>query len=109
VRDGWAGRLCPADAPGPQRFRSKTWVATARRNTQDASRRLNDPKKLPAPLAATRTQSKRDTLADTVRLRAFEMVPMIPSGQFQIRTARNKHLVGQIEANGALFWNVRRV
>ena len=53
------------------------------------------------------TQAERDALADAVQRRAFEMVPMIPLGLFQIRTARNKNLVGQIEANGALFWNIR--
>jgi len=53
------------------------------------------------------TAAERDALADAVQRRAFEMVPMIPLGLFQIHTARNKDLVGQIEANGALFWNIR--
>ena len=47
--------------------------------------------------------------ADTVQARAFDQVPYVPCGQFQIRTARRKNLVGQIEAGGAFFWNVRKV
>jgi hypothetical protein len=30
-------------------------------------------------------------------------------GQFQIRTALRKNLVGQIEATGAYMWNIKRV
>jgi peptide/nickel transport system substrate-binding protein len=55
------------------------------------------------------SQAERDRLAEAVQRRAFETVPMIPLGQFQIRTAHNKNLAGRIEANGALFWNIRRV
>ena len=36
------------------------------------------------------------------------MVPFIPLGQFQIRTAYRKSLTGLIEATGAYFWNIRR-
>ena len=47
--------------------------------------------------------------ADKVQARAFNQVPSVPVGQFQIRTARRKSLQGQIEAGGAFFWNIRRV
>jgi peptide/nickel transport system substrate-binding protein len=47
--------------------------------------------------------------ADAIQRRAFENVPTVPLGQFQIRTARRKNIVGQIEASGALMWNIRRV
>jgi peptide/nickel transport system substrate-binding protein len=47
--------------------------------------------------------------ADKVQARAFDQVPYVPSGQFQIRTARRKNIQGQIEAGGAFFWNIRRV
>ena len=40
--------------------------------------------------------------------RAFEMVPCIPLGTFQIRTAYRSSLTGVIEATGPYFWNVRR-
>ena len=46
--------------------------------------------------------------ADAFQNRTFDQVPTIPIGQFQIRTARRKNLVGQIEASGAYFWNIRR-
>jgi peptide/nickel transport system substrate-binding protein len=55
------------------------------------------------------TQQARDAAADAFQARSFEMVPHVPLGQFQIRTARRKNLVGQIEATGAYFWNIRRV
>ncbi len=47
--------------------------------------------------------------ADKVQTRTFDQVPYVPSGQFQIRTARRKNIQGQIEAGGAFFWNIRRV
>ena len=54
------------------------------------------------------SQAERDAAADRFQARAFENVPFVPIGQFQIRTARRKNLVGQIEATGAYFWNIRR-
>lgn len=47
--------------------------------------------------------------ADAVQARAFDQVPSVPVGQFQIRTARRKNIVGQIEGFGAYMWNIRRV
>jgi len=55
------------------------------------------------------TAAAQDAAADAFQKRAFENVPYVPIGQFQIRTARRKNLVGQIEATGAYFWNIRRV
>jgi len=54
-------------------------------------------------------QDARDAAADAFQRRAFENVPFVPIGQFKIRTAYRKNLVGQIEATGAYFWNIRRV
>ena len=51
----------------------------------------------------------RAAAADAVQLRAFEMVPFINIGQFQIRSAYRKDLTGIIEGTGAFMWNVRRV
>ena len=56
-----------------------------------------------------KTQADRDRLADTIQTQAFDSVPTIPLGQFQIRTAYRKNLIGLIEATGAFFWNIRRV
>jgi len=47
--------------------------------------------------------------ADAVQTRAIDQVPIVPLGQFQIRTARRKNIQGQIEGFGAYMWNIRRV
>jgi peptide/nickel transport system substrate-binding protein len=52
--------------------------------------------------------AEQDAAADAFQKRAFENVPFVPVGQFQIRTAYRKNLIGQIEATGAYFWNIRR-
>ena len=57
----------------------------------------------------SQTAGERDAAADAFQRRAFENVPFIPIGQFQIRTAIRKSLVGQIEATGAYMWNIKRV
>jgi len=55
-----------------------------------------------------KTPEERNMVADNIQRRAFEMLPMIPLGQFQIRSAFNK-LTGHIAAgDGAYFWNLRR-
>ena len=54
-------------------------------------------------------QAERDAAADAFQRRAFDNVPYVPVGQFQIRTALRKSLVGQIEASGAYMWNIKRV
>jgi peptide/nickel transport system substrate-binding protein len=55
------------------------------------------------------TAGERDAAVLEIHKRAFEMVPCIPLGTFQIRTAYRKTLTGVIEATGPYFWNVRRV
>jgi peptide/nickel transport system substrate-binding protein len=55
------------------------------------------------------TPAAANAAADAFQRRAFEGAPYVPTGMFQIRTARRKNLVGQIEATGAYFWNIRRV
>jgi peptide/nickel transport system substrate-binding protein len=57
-------------------------------------------------LAADTTE--RNALSDAIQARAFETVPMIPLGQFQIHTAFARNLVGHTRFDGALFWNLRR-
>ena len=54
------------------------------------------------------TETERSALADKVQIRAFDQVPSIPLGKFDIRTAYRKSLTGVIEATGPYFWNVRR-
>jgi len=55
------------------------------------------------------TDEERAPLADAIQRRAFEAVPSVPLGQFQIRTAIRRTLTGLIEASGVLPWNIRRV
>jgi peptide/nickel transport system substrate-binding protein len=54
------------------------------------------------------TTAERNALTDAIQARAFETVPMIPLGQFQIHTAFAKDVVGHTRFDGALFWNLRR-
>ena len=55
------------------------------------------------------TDTDRDAMVLEIHRRAFEMVPCIPLGTFQIRSAYRNNLTGVIEATGPYFWNVRRV
>ncbi len=55
------------------------------------------------------TPAEGDAIVLEIHKRAFEMVPCIPLGTFQIRTAYRKSLTGVISATGPYFWNVRRV
>ena len=55
------------------------------------------------------TAADRDAVVLQIHQRAFEMVPCIPLGTFQIRSAYRSNLTGVIEATGPYFWNVRRV
>jgi peptide/nickel transport system substrate-binding protein len=55
------------------------------------------------------TPGERNAMADAIQARAFETVPMVPLGQFQIHTAFVRSVVGHIRFDGALFWNLRRV
>ena len=52
--------------------------------------------------------AERDTAANAFQARGFETVPSVPLGQFHIRTAHRKDLVGRIEGYGVFFWNIRR-
>jgi len=56
-----------------------------------------------------RAATERDAIADTIQLRAFDLVPSIPLGTFQIPTAYRRSLTGMIEATGPYMWNIRRV
>ena len=53
-------------------------------------------------------EAVRNTLSDAIQARAFETVPAIPLGLFQIHTAFAKSVVGHTRFDGALFWNLRR-
>jgi peptide/nickel transport system substrate-binding protein len=57
--------------------------------------------------AATDDAQRRD-LADQIQLRAFEVVPYIPTGQFLGRRAFRKDLVGVVEAPIAFMWNIEK-
>ncbi len=53
--------------------------------------------------------TERAAIADRLQTHAFQVVPFVPLGQFQVRAAFSKSLAGQIEATGVYPWNVRRV
>jgi peptide/nickel transport system substrate-binding protein len=55
------------------------------------------------------TAAERDATVLEIHQRAFQMVPCVPLGTFQIRTAYRANLTGVISATGPYFWNVKRV
>jgi peptide/nickel transport system substrate-binding protein len=50
----------------------------------------------------------RDATVLEIQKRAFDQVPYIPLGTFQIRSAYRKDLKGVVAGTGPYFWNVRR-
>jgi peptide/nickel transport system substrate-binding protein len=64
--------------------------------------------KLTSDWLQAKTQAERDSIADAIQTEAFQSVPTVPLGQFQIRTAYRKNLTGLLEGTGAFFWNVKR-
>lgn len=52
--------------------------------------------------------TERAKLVDDIQLRAFEQVPTVPLGQFQLHNAYRKNVTNVVEAFGAFFWNIRR-
>lgn len=54
------------------------------------------------------TADAREAIAARIQARAFDRVPFVLCGQFQIRTAYRKSLTGVIEGSGLYLWNVRR-
>lgn len=54
------------------------------------------------------TEADRATYAQAAQVRAFDQVPSVPLGTFQIRTAIRRNLTGMIEATGPYPWNIRR-
>jgi peptide/nickel transport system substrate-binding protein len=55
------------------------------------------------------TQAVRDAIVRDVQARAFEMVPFVPLGTYQVWMAYRADLTGVISLNAPYFWNVRRV
>ena len=55
------------------------------------------------------TEAERDRLCDSIHIRAFDQVPSVPLGLFQILTAYRGNLTGLIQATGPYMWNIRRV
>jgi peptide/nickel transport system substrate-binding protein len=55
------------------------------------------------------TLDERKKLAAAIQLRAFEVVPYIPTGQWVPKTAYRKNVKGIIQAPPFLMWNVEKV
>jgi peptide/nickel transport system substrate-binding protein len=52
---------------------------------------------------------ERQGIAAKIQLRAFEVVPYVPTGQFEVKTAYRKNLKGTVNANPALFmWGIEK-
>jgi len=52
----------------------------------------------------------RQAIAAKIQQRAFEVVPYVPTGQFEVKTAYRKNLKGSVIANPALFmWNIEKI
>lgn len=56
----------------------------------------------------TTDPAERDATVLLIQKRAFDRVPYVPLGTFQIRSAYRKSLVGMVEGTAPYFWNVRR-
>jgi len=56
----------------------------------------------------TTDPQQQDALVLEIQKRAFDQVPYVPIGSFQIRKAYRKDLVGMVEGTAPYFWNVRR-
>ena len=50
----------------------------------------------------------RQALAAKIQERAFEVVPYIPTGQYEFKTALRKNLKGYIEAPAFFLWNIEK-
>jgi peptide/nickel transport system substrate-binding protein len=66
-------------------------------------------------LEALRTQwlkaedlEDRQAIAAKIQQRAFEVVPYIPTGQYEFKTALRKNLKGYIEAPAFFQWNIEK-
>ena len=92
-------RVTPAEHSQIRGLGSTGWFGWYKDDTMET---LTD-QLLRAPTAAG-----RDQIADTIHARAFDQVPSIPLGLFQILTAYRANLTGQIEATGPYMWNIRR-
>jgi len=57
-------------------------------------------------LAETEAEQKR--LADEIQKESFENAPILPLGQFFIRTAYRSDLSGMLKGNSPYPWNLRR-
>jgi peptide/nickel transport system substrate-binding protein len=55
------------------------------------------------------TQAERDAIVHDIQARAFETVPFVPLGTYQVWMAYRAYLAGVISLNSPYFWSVRRV
>jgi peptide/nickel transport system substrate-binding protein len=55
------------------------------------------------------TDADRDRLADMIQRIAFDTVPFVPLGQYQVHTAYRRNVQGVLHAPAVLPWNVSKV
>ena len=54
------------------------------------------------------TEAEQKQLADEIQKESFENVPVLPLGQFFIRTGRRSNLTGMLKGNAPYPWNLRK-
>jgi peptide/nickel transport system substrate-binding protein len=57
---------------------------------------------------AASDEAEVQRLFDAIHRTAFESVPILPLGQYFVRTAFRSNLTGIVPGSAAFFWNVRR-
>jgi len=53
-------------------------------------------------------EGEQKRLADEIQKESFENVPVLPLGQFFIRTGRRSNLTGMLKGNAPYTWNLRK-
>jgi peptide/nickel transport system substrate-binding protein len=53
-------------------------------------------------------EEQRQVIAAKIQQRAFEVVPYIPTGQFEAKTAFRKNVKGYIHAPALFMWNIEK-
>jgi peptide/nickel transport system substrate-binding protein len=51
---------------------------------------------------------ERQEIAARIQQRAFEVVPYVPTGQFEVKTALRKNIKGYVSAPAIFMWNIEK-
>lgn len=64
--------------------------------------------KLTAEFVTAENKDEQMQITDAIQKEAFEQVPTVPLGQFQIRSAYRANLKGMLQSPAPFFWNIQR-